>query len=106
TPNRVRFRLRPDVTSELGARAKVFGGGLRGEDVSLIARSHPGDGMMPYERLIGDALRGDGTLFTSEEAVETAWQIVDPILGTATELHEYDPGTWGPPQADRLTGGG
>ncbi len=105
TPNRFIFRLSPDVFIALGARAKVFGGGLRGEDVSLIARSHPGDGMMPYERLIGDALRGEGILFTTEEGVEAAWQVVNPVLGTATALHEYAPGTWGPPEADRLAGG-
>jgi glucose-6-phosphate 1-dehydrogenase len=104
TPNRFSFRLSPDVFIALGARAKVFGGGLRGEDVALVAKSHPGDGMMPYERLIGDALHGDGALFTSEEGVEAAWRVVDPILGSATELHEYDPGTWGPPAADRLAG--
>jgi glucose-6-phosphate 1-dehydrogenase len=103
-PNRFNFRLSPDVSIALSARAKVFGGGLRGEDVSLIARSHPGDGLMPYERLIGDALRGDGALFTSEDGVEAAWQVVNPVLGTATGLHEYDPGTWGPPEADRLAG--
>jgi glucose-6-phosphate 1-dehydrogenase len=105
TPNRFIFRLSPDVFIALGARAKVFGGGLRGEDVSLIARSHPGDGVMPYERLIGDALRGEGVLFTTEEGVEAAWQVVNPVLGTATALHEYAPGTWGPSEADRLAGG-
>ncbi len=65
---------------------------------------HPhGDEMDAYERLLGDAMEGDATLFARQDVVEAAWAIVDPILGTDTPLHEYEPGTWGPPEADRLT---
>jgi len=62
-----------------------------------------GDEMDAYERLLGDAMAGDATLFTREDAVETAWSIVQPILGGVTPVHEYEAGSWGPAQADRLT---
>jgi glucose-6-phosphate 1-dehydrogenase len=58
--------------------------------------------MEPYERLIGDALMGDDTLFGRQDSVEAAWAIVDPVLGTATPVHPYEPGTWGPAEADRI----
>jgi glucose-6-phosphate 1-dehydrogenase len=56
--------------------------------------------MEPYERLLGDALRGDKTLFGSEAEVEAAWRIVDPVLNSGEQPHEYDPGTWGPAEAE------
>ena len=61
--------------------------------------------MAPYERLLGDAARGDATLFSREDAVEEAWRIVDPILDSTTPVHEYAPGTWGPPDTQRLIAG-
>ena len=67
----------------------------------------PGDEMSPYERLLSDALRGNSTLFCREDGVEGAWRVLDPILGNLTPLYEYDPGTWVPPEADRvITGDG
>jgi len=75
---------------------------MTGERIELIAYHHPRDEMSPYERLLGDALAGDMTLFAREDSVEEAWRIVDPILGNVTSLYEYDPGTWGPAEADRL----
>lgn len=59
--------------------------------------------MDAYERLLGEAMDGDGTLFARQDGVEAAWAIVEPILGNATPAHEYEPGTWGPPDAARLT---
>src|SRR5579884_1138737 len=100
--NYLRFRLSPNVLISLGARAKVPGEMMVGEEVELIARHHHGDEMMPYERLLGDAMRGDPSLFARQDAVEAAWQIVEPILGGTTPVHEYDPGTWGPPEAAGL----
>jgi glucose-6-phosphate 1-dehydrogenase len=70
--------------------------------VELVAIQHPGGTMKPYERLLGDAMRGDVSLFARQEAVEEAWRVVDPIVGGATPLHEYEPGTWGPREADAL----
>ena len=76
-----------------------------GEGIDLIAHHHPGEEMMPYERLLGDAIRGDASLFAREDGVEAAWRIIDPILGNATPVAEYEPNTWGPPDADRLITG-
>lgn len=55
-----------------------------------------------YERLLGDAMHGDAMLFVREDAVEAAWAIVEPILGTNNGLHSYEVGSWGPHEADRL----
>jgi glucose-6-phosphate 1-dehydrogenase len=104
-PNTVRFTLSPDVVIALGARAKVPGEELVGEDVELIAHHHHPDEMPPYERLIGDAMRGDPTFFAREDGVQAAWKVVDPILDDATPVHEYEPGTWGPSDADALIEG-
>jgi glucose-6-phosphate 1-dehydrogenase len=59
--------------------------------------------MDAYERLLGDAMAGDATLFAREDAVEAAWAVVQPILGSPTSVHEYEPGSWGPPDAGMLT---
>ena len=61
-----------------------------------------GDELDAYERLLGDAMRGDPLLFVRQDAVEAAWTIVEPILGNVTPVHEYAPLTWGPAEADRL----
>jgi glucose-6-phosphate 1-dehydrogenase len=58
--------------------------------------------MAPYERLLGDALRGDRTLFGNEEGVEAAWRIVDAILGNEVPLASYAQNTWGPAETERL----
>jgi glucose-6-phosphate 1-dehydrogenase len=100
--NYFRFRLSPDVFISTGARIKTPGEAMAGEEVELIAREHPGDEMTPYERLLGDASRGDASLFARYDSVEEAWRVIDPILGSATPLVQYDPGTWGPREADRL----
>ena len=103
--NYYRFRLSPDVLISLGARAKVPGEAMWGEGVELIVRTHPADEMPPYERLLGDAMRGDPALFVREDSVEAAWSVVDPVLGNVTPVYEYAPNTWGPPEADRIVEG-
>lgn len=100
--NHFRFRLSPQVVLSLGARAKMPGDKMRGEDVELKTVHQANGEMAPYERLLGDAMRGDQTLFAREDSVQEAWRVVEPVLGPCTPLHEYAPGTWGPPQADRL----
>jgi len=75
---------------------------MAGERVELVVRQTQADEMKPYERLLGDALRGDPTLFVREDGVEAAWNVVDPILGNTTPVHEYDPNTWGPTEADPI----
>jgi glucose-6-phosphate 1-dehydrogenase len=89
----------------LGIRVKVPGERRGGEDVELVAFQSEGDAMQPYERLLGDALRGDASLFASQETVEAQWRIVDPILGNQTPLYFYDPGSWGPAEADQVIAG-
>jgi glucose-6-phosphate 1-dehydrogenase len=101
-PNRFRFRLSPHVVLSLGARAKLPGDVMQGEDVELIACHDRSDEMAPYERLLRDAMRGDQMLFAREDSVEEAWRVVDPVLGSRTPLFEYESGTWGPAEADRL----
>jgi glucose-6-phosphate 1-dehydrogenase len=103
--NFLRFRLSPNVVIALGARAKVPGEAMIGEEVELIARQHAGDEMAPYERLLGDAMRGDASLFAREDTVEAAWRVVDPVLGSVTPAYRYEPNTWGPHEADALLAG-
>jgi glucose-6-phosphate 1-dehydrogenase len=100
-----RFRLGPDVSISLGARAKLPGEAMVGERVELVVRQTQADEMKPYERLLGDALRGDPMLFVGEDGVEAAWSVVDPILGNATPAHEYEPNSWGPTEADHIIAG-
>jgi glucose-6-phosphate 1-dehydrogenase len=100
--NYYRFRLGPEVVVALGTKVKKPGELLVGERIELIAHHQPPDAMAPYERLLGDALQGDAELFAREDAVEESWRVVDPVLGDVTPLYEYEPGTWGPPEADRL----
>jgi glucose-6-phosphate 1-dehydrogenase len=59
--------------------------------------------MLPYERLLGEAMEGDTSMFAREDSVDAAWAIVQPILGDVVPVHEYVPGSWGPVDADRLT---
>ena len=62
--------------------------------------------MTPYERLLGDAIRGDSMLFVREDSVEAAWSVVDPVLANPTPVHEYEPNSWGPAEADRIVAAG
>jgi glucose-6-phosphate 1-dehydrogenase len=103
-PNYVRFRLGPDVAIALGVRSKTPGEAMVGHEVELLATQGAGDEMDAYERLLGDAMNGDGTLFAREDAVEAQWRIVAPVLSSTTPPHEYQPGTWGPAEADGLMG--
>lgn len=98
--NYLRIRLSPELVFAIGICVKVPGVELVGSDIEVLATYHPPDQMLAYERILGDALRGDGVVFASEAGVEQMWRIVDPILGDATPVHEYDPGTWGPAAAD------
>ena len=98
-PNYVRFRVGPDVAIAMGAHVKQAGERMAGREVELFVDQKAADEMEPYERLIGDALSGDSTLFAREDEVEAAWAAVDPILHVATPVYEYAPGTWGPPEA-------
>lgn len=97
-----RFRLTPDMSISLGARAKKPGEAMVGEPVELFASHQSGTERPPYQRLIGDAIRGDQSLFSREDWVEAAWRVVDGVLDDATPPPVYEPGTWGPPEASRV----
>jgi glucose-6-phosphate 1-dehydrogenase len=104
--NYVRFRLSPQVVIAIGARAKRPGEGMVGDPLELSVVEAPAQGnehrMDAYERLLGDAMAGDSTLFARQDVVEAAWAIVDPVIHGPSALYEYEPGTWGPPEADSL----
>jgi glucose-6-phosphate 1-dehydrogenase len=100
--NELRFRLSPDVSMTLMARIKKPGEEMVGEDASLVEHRQTSDEMPPYERLLGDALRGDRTLFGSEAGVEAAWRVVNDVLSADQPLYEYEPGSWGPSEAAGL----
>ncbi len=97
--NYFRLRLSPEVVIGEGALAKLNGEDMRGEPVELIARHNTQEEKSPYERLLGDAVRGDASLFTQDECVEAAWRVVDPVLKGGLPVIEYEPGTWGPEAA-------
>ena len=100
--NYYRFRLSPDVSIGCGARVKTRGEKMIGHQTELTVCSAPGEDMEPYERLLGDAMNGDSTLFARQDGVEEAWRIVDPIIHKPPEVLMYEPGTWGPEQANRI----
>jgi glucose-6-phosphate 1-dehydrogenase len=104
--NTVRFRLSPQVSITLDARAKQPGEQMVGRPVALTVTEEPAQGtdgrMDAYERLLGDAMAGDATLFARQDVVEAAWAIVDPIIHGPSPMYDYDPGTWGPAEADAL----
>lgn len=101
-PNYVRFRLSPDMSISLGARTKTPGDDMVGHRVELEATHRSVDERPPYQRLIGDAIRGDQSLFTREDAVEAAWRVVDGALQGTDPVREYEPDSWGPAEADRV----
>jgi glucose-6-phosphate 1-dehydrogenase len=104
--NYFRLRLSPEVVIGEGALAKLNGEDMRGEPVELIARHHTEEEKSPYERLLGDAVRGDTSLFTQDDSVEAAWRVVDPVLTGGLPISEYEPGTWGPAAAAKIVDGG
>ena len=103
--NYFRFRLSPEVVISAGARVKRPGEEMVGDAVELVARHSVAGEKSPYERLLGDAIRGDASLFTRDDGVEAAWRIVDPVLRDPAPVAEYAPGTWGPDAARAVVAG-
>ena len=103
--NYFRLRLSPEVVISEGALVKRNGEQMHGEPVELVARHHSDSEKSPYERLLGDAMRGDSSLFTQDDCVEAAWRVVDPVLNAPLPVIEYDKGTWGPAAAAQVVGG-
>lgn len=102
SPNYFRFGLNPDVAISIGARVKSPGEAMVGTQTELVVRRDSGDDMYPYERLLGDAIRGDASLFGRDDCIEAAWRVVEPILQHAEPTAQYAPGSWGPPRAERI----
>jgi glucose-6-phosphate 1-dehydrogenase len=105
--NYCRMRISPDITIAIGANAIAAGDEGRSEVVEMLFTHTPGpEEMDAYERLLGDALEGDTTLFAREDYVEEAWRIVDPVLRDMARPDEYEAGTWGPKAHDLSPPGG
>jgi glucose-6-phosphate 1-dehydrogenase len=99
--NHIRMRISPDVTIALGMM--VLSPTKEGASISteMVASHHPeANEMDAYERMLSEAMTGDATLFAREDYVEEAWRIVDPVLRAGIPVHEYEPGTWGPSDAN------
>jgi len=100
-PNYCRLRISPDITFAIGANVIAPGQETRSQTAEMLGTRLPrADEMDAYERVLGDAMQGDATLFAREDYVEEAWRIVDPVLKDGTPVHEYEPGTWGPQEAE------
>jgi glucose-6-phosphate 1-dehydrogenase len=100
--NYFRFRVSPNVTAAFGLTVMDQQEKMIGEQTELLASQYPGaEEMDAYERVLGDAMLGDATLFAREDYVEEAWRIVDPVLKAGTPFCEYDPGSWGPSEVDQ-----
>ena len=100
--NHLRFRISPQMTIAVGTTVMAQSADLRVENVEMVATRHPNPRAMDaYERLLGDAMAGDATLFARQDYVEEAWRIVDPVLKAATPIYEYEIGTWGPREVDQ-----
>jgi glucose-6-phosphate 1-dehydrogenase len=101
-PNHLRFRLSPNQVIALAARVKSSGKEFVGEQRELCLADHQAGEETPYERLLTDAMAGDGALFSRADAVEAAWAVVNPVLKRHHPSHRYRRGTWGPKAADAL----
>ena len=102
-PNHARFRISPDITIAIGMNVLSPQDDTVSLPAEMTASRHPGaQEMDAYERVLGDALRGEATLFAREDYVEEAWRIVDPVLAAGTPVHASGPGSWGPPEADAI----
>jgi glucose-6-phosphate 1-dehydrogenase len=102
--NYLRFRISPDVAIAMGMTVMSPEEKLSSQPAEMIASHHPdAEEMDAYERVLGDAMAGDPTLFAREDYVEEAWRIVDPLLKKETSVYPYQPKTWGPSEVERVT---
>ena len=104
--NYVRFRISPQAAIALAARVKRPGKEFVGDQRELYLCEQLAGAEPPYERLLSDAMAGDGALFTRQDAVEAAWRVVDKVLTRQPPVIPYKRGSWGPVEADRLVAGG
>ena len=107
TSNYFRFRISPDVAVAMGMTVMAPGEKMAGEPAEMVGSEHPNaEDMDAYERVLGDAMAGDATLFAREDYVEEAWRIVDPLLQKATPVYPYEPHSWGPKEVEQVTPAG
>jgi glucose-6-phosphate 1-dehydrogenase len=99
------MRISPDIAIGMGVRVKTPGEQMTGRDMELTLTEQAANDMPPYERLLGDAMRGQTELFARQDVVEAQWRVVEPILGNVTPVDSYEPGTWGPDEAQHLIAG-
>ncbi len=100
-PNYVRFQISPAITIAIGANVIAPGQETRSQTAEMLGTELPrADEMDAYERVLGDAMQGDATLFAREDYVEEAWRIVDPVQKAISPVYEYEPGTWGPKEVN------
>lgn len=104
TSAHMRIRMSPDMEIALGVRVKTPGERMVGRDVELQLHREAAKDTPPYQRLLGDASRGNNELFSRQDLVEAQWRIVEPVLGFTTPYYSYAPGTWGPEEAHQLIG--
>ncbi len=104
--NYLRFRLSPEFVIALGASVRGAGEKMTVEEVELELSRREAKDLDAYDMLLGDAMRGDSFRFARQDYVEEAWRIVGPALDAGAPLHAYEPGTWGPSQAEDLVPGG
>jgi glucose-6-phosphate 1-dehydrogenase len=102
--NYLRFRISPDVPIAMGMTVMAAGEALMGKQAEMMAsQQKSSEEMDAYERVLGDAMAGDATLFAREDYVEEAWRIVDPVLKERTPVYPYEPKTWGPKEVERVS---
>jgi len=100
-PNHVRLRLVPDATIALGMMVLTPSQDIVGQAIEMVACAHSNANEVgAYERILGDAMAGDATLFAREDHVEEAWRIVDPVAQSGSAVLEYEPHTWGPSELE------
>jgi glucose-6-phosphate 1-dehydrogenase len=100
----MRMRISPDVSIAMGVRVKQPGERMVGSDVEMLLTEQQTAYKPPYQRLLGDAMHGVGDLFGREDIVDAQWRVVEPILDNVTPLYKYNPGSWGPAEAEELIG--
>jgi len=105
-PNQMTIRIEPEPGSRMRLYAKKAGEeAFEPADLEVLFEKEPGEEPEPYERLLGDAIDGVHTLFTRQDAIEETWRVVQPLLDEPGPVHTYEPGTWGPKEAEKLTRG-
>ena len=89
----------------MGVRVKLPGERMVGQDVEMILTEQAPSFLPPYQRLLGDAIRGLGELFGRDDIIDAQWRVVEPILDNVTPVYRYKPGSWGPDEAEALLNG-